>query len=255
MSFCVICRDKDKSKEIKHELLDKINDTYDEINPDLVIAVGGDGTIIKAVHQYPNAVIFGVHTGHLGFYAKYNVDDLDVLINDINNKEYNVEEVELLSINAKDDSNVILNKAINEISIVSPLRAMVLDVYIDAELLEHYKGTGLCISTPAGSTAFNKSLNGSIIESELKTIQLTEIAGINSNAYRTLSSPLVLNSNRVITLKSNNPINIFITVDYLSYEIKNFKEMVIKYNGEIAKMAYHNKESFIERLKRTFLID
>ena len=59
----------------------------------------------------------------------------------------------------------------------------------------------------------------------------------------------------VITLKSNNPINIFITVDYLSYEIKNFKEMVIKYNGEIAKMAYHNKESFIERLKRTFLID
>ncbi len=51
--------------------------------PELVIAVGGDGTIIKASHQYPNAVIFGVHTGHLGFYANYGVEDVEVLIDNI----------------------------------------------------------------------------------------------------------------------------------------------------------------------------
>ena len=53
---------------------------YDEKNPDLVISIGGDGTILEAVHQYLMLMLFvGIHTGTLGFYTDYQVDEVDQL--------------------------------------------------------------------------------------------------------------------------------------------------------------------------------
>lgn len=254
MKYCIINRTDKKTFQIVDYIKSKINLTYDVSNPDIIIAVGGDGTIIKAAHLYPNAIIFGVHTGHLGFYAKYTTNEIEVLISDINNNEFNIEENDLLSCNIIDskDEKKSFN-ALNEITILTPPRTLILDVYIDDEYFEKFRGTGLCISTPSGSTAYNKSLHGSIIDPLLNTIQLTEIAGINSNAYRTLSSPLVLSSKRRIKLDSLMPQDVFITVDNLSYNIKGFKNLEIYYANKHIKMAYHKKEGFLKRLNRTFL--
>lgn len=254
MKYCIINRADEKTFQIVDYIKSRINLVYDDNNPDIIIAVGGDGTIIKAAHMYPNAILFGVHTGHLGFYAKYTTDEIDNLISDINNNDYNYETNDLLSCNIIDgDNNVISLDALNEITILTPPRTLILDVYIDKEYFEKFRGTGLCISTPSGSTAYNKSLHGSIIDPLLNTIQLTEIAGINSNAYRTLSAPLVLASQRRIKLDSLMLQDVFITVDNLSYNIKSFKSLEIYYANKHVKMAYHKKEGFLKRLNRTFL--
>jgi NAD+ kinase len=259
MNYCIIIRDNDESLKIKQEIMNRINHNYDEKNPDFVVAIGGDGTIIKASHTYPNAIIFGIHSGHLGYYANYSSNDIDILVDDINNGSFKVENVDLLSAEFVTKSGNIVNDiALNEVTIVSPLRTLMLDIYIDNSYLERFRGTGVCISTPTGSTAYNKSLHGSVVDTKLKIMQMTEIAGINSNAYRTLSSPLVLSSDRRIKLdlvdgheKKND---VFITVDHISYSIKDLKCLYIFYDNKKMKMAYNKPEEFINRISRSFLI-
>ena len=73
MSYCCLVREDKASLEIEKEIKTRIKLSYNDVDPEIVVAIGGDGTIIKASHLYPNAIIFGIHTGHLGFYANYSV--------------------------------------------------------------------------------------------------------------------------------------------------------------------------------------
>ena len=66
-----------------------------------------------------------------------------------------------------------------------------MNIFIDDKLVECYNGDGLVISTPTGSTAFNYSLRGSIVDPRLDLIQITPIAPMNSIAYKTLSSSIL----------------------------------------------------------------
>lgn len=253
MKYCVICRDLDESSKIKEELMNNITLEYDEKSPDLVIAVGGDGTIIRCAHQYPNSTIFGIHTGHLGFFANYTRNDLNKLINAINTNTYNVEVLDTLV--AKVSGNTLDELfALNEITVVSPLKTLTCDVYIDDIFFERFRGTGLCISTPFGSTAYNKALGGAVIDSALKTIQVTEMAGINSTAYRTLGSPLLLSSNRRIKLDFLENVDLYVTSDHIAENSDKYKSIEITYKQKSIKMAYTENIDFIKRIHRTFLI-
>lgn len=258
MSYCIITRDDIKSKSITKELKSKIKAKYDEENPKCVIAVGGDGTLLRAFHLYPNSIIFGLHTGHLGFYSNYFVSDIDTIAKAINEDSYNIEEIDLIEVDFIDGyGNHYHDKALNEVTIVGPTRTLRIDVYIGNNFFEHFRGTGFCISTPTGSTAYNKSLNGSVVDPSLKCIQLTEIAAINSNAYRTISSPMVLGIDKIIELKSDDThnTNAFVTVDDKPYSLDTFREMKVYSSKSKLKMAYHNRQDFLSRISRTFLND
>ena len=259
LKYCIIVRDNEKSKKIQEILISKIKHEYNDKTPDYVVAVGGDGTIIKASHKYPNAVIFGIHTGHLGHYANYSVDELDIAIENINNSNFKVQKLDVLAAEFVTNSGNIVNDfALNEVTIVSPLRTLILDVWIDNDFLERYRGTGLCISTPSGSTAYNKSLHGSVIDSRLRTMQLTEMAGINSTAYKSLGSPIVLSYERRIKLDLvegyEARTDLFITVDHISYSLRDLKSLYIFYNNKTINMAYNKPEEFVNRINRSFLI-
>ncbi len=256
MKYLTVVKNDQESKKVEEKIREKIKLEYSKESPDYVIAIGGDGTIIQASHSYPNAIIFGVHTGHLGFYANYDVDKLDELINDINSNTFETLDIEYISCEVIDKNNnvLLLGEALNEVTILTPLRTLILDVNIDGKHFETFRGTGLCVSTTFGSTGYNKSLHGAVVDTSLDAFQLTEIAGINSNVYRTLASPLVLSKNRVIELvNSNNMEKAYITVDFLAKEISDFKAIRIKSSNDKIKMAYHEYEDHLKRIKRAFL--
>ena len=254
MSYCILYKDNIDSYNLENTFKSQINDIYDDVNPDIVIAVGGDGTIIRAVHTYPKALIFGLNAGHLGYYCKYTIKDLDLLINDINNKDYKIEEIPILStLVYKDNDLVLKERSINESVVLSPLKTLMLEVKIDSTVLESFKGNGLCFSTSCGSTGFNRSLNGSIVDRDLNVIQMTEIAGITSSAYKSLSSPLIISGTRKISLKPLYQTQVYVSVDNIAYEFEELDEIVIKYMGDMVKIAYHNEEEFIKRLNRAFI--
>ena len=148
MKYWIVNKEDRVSLEIKESLFKEIELSLDEISPDLVVVVGGDGTFIHAVHQYPNAIFFCVHTGHLGFYSNYTIENLRQLIDDINKKEYQIETLDTLYCQFLNGTNWIAAFAVNEMTILMPPRTLILNVLVDEEHLETFRGTGLCISTP-----------------------------------------------------------------------------------------------------------
>ncbi|MED4971290.1 NAD(+) kinase, partial [Parageobacillus toebii] len=102
---------------------------------------------------------------------------------------------------------------------------LVIDVEIRGDLFETFRGDGLCISTPTGSTAYNKALGGAILHPSLEAIQVTEMASINNRVFRTIGSPLVLPAHHTCILKPVNNVDFQITIDHLSLLHKDVKSI------------------------------
>ena len=254
VKYCIVYNKAEKNKELVDKLKKEVLCDYDEKNPNYVITLGGDGTILRAFHKYPDAIIFAVHVGHLGFYTNYRIDEIDSVIDAINNHKYKVSALNLLNVSFKDKDEDKVVTALNEITITSVTKTLILDVFIDNNYLERFRGTGVCVCTPTGSTAYNKSLHGAVIDFNIDAIELTEIAGINSNSYRTLASPLVLSKERVIKLINIKNNDAYLTVDNTSYKLASGELVEVKMSQKVLKMAFTNREGFIKRLNRTFLI-
>ncbi len=133
----------------------------DREHPELVIVIGGDGAMLRAIHQYMDqldrAAFVGLHTGTLGFYTDYDAAEIDQFINELLTNTMTIEGQSLVeAVFEHSDQAPLL--ALNEIRFENPMRTLEADVYIDGQLLERFKGNGLNVSTPSGSTAYNKSL-------------------------------------------------------------------------------------------------
>lgn len=256
MSYAIVTKEDEKSYKIRDFLIDKIKDEYDETKPTKVITVGGDGTFLKAVHMFEknidNIVFFIYNTGHLGYFSNYDDDSLNALIEQVNSNEYKVSQYSMLDYKINTSDGITEGRALNEVTIINPTRTLMLDVFMDNVLLEHFRGTGVCISTPAGSTAYNKSLGGAVIDASLDAFQVTEIASINSKIFHTLSSPLVLSKCHEVEFKSEGNSTIWITVDSKSININNFNSIAITLSDK--KISYaKNGITLIKRLIKNFI--
>lgn len=252
MKYTIYSRKQDEiTLGIIKEIKERIKLEYDENNPDIVITVGGDGTILRAVHKYVDmvdkVVFFGVKTGHLGFYTNFTKDSINELIEKINTNNYDIETHSLLEW----ETNKNKGYAINEVTIINPTATQIVDVFIDDDKFETVRGTGLCISTPNGSTAFNKSLDGPVVDHSLECIILSEIASLNSNAYRSLNSPLVLSTNHKLELKFSNAN--FLTSDHLKYELDGNDYVKCVLSKKKIKFGKRDNTVFIDRIKKAFL--
>ncbi len=257
LKYCVVSKSDEVSINLKNKIIKEIKLEYSEENPNIVITIGGDGTTLKALHRYENMIerilFFGINTGHLGFLTNFRPDEIDKVITMINESMFAVENVGLLSYTiTMKNGEKIEGLALNEVTLINPPRTLIVDVSINETLLEHFRGTGLCISTPFGSTAYNKSLHGSVVDPSLSAFQLTEIASINSNAYRTLGSPILLANDKIVKIQSHQPIEVYFTVDQLSYKLSDFVELKCSYDEKYVKFA-HNNIGFMDRLKKAFI--
>lgn len=189
--------------DIATSIISKISEynfDFDQDNPDIVIFVGGDGTFLRAVHEYlpniDNICFVGINQGTLGFYPDFDFEDLDDILTSFQNDEYSVRTCSLLE--AIFEDKTIL--AVNEIRIENPFHTLISEVFLDGDYLETFRGNGLCVSSTLGSSAYNKSLGGSIIASNLEIMQLTEIAPINNRIYHSINSPIIVGDNSEIVL-------------------------------------------------------
>lgn len=163
---------------------------------ELIICIGGDGALLKTIHScgFPKCPVIGVNTGHLGFFQEVRPEDLDRFITDYENHNYSIQELStvMATVTAK-DGHEYKHIGLNEIVIQGrPSYAVHLHISIDDKPIEKFSGDGILIATPAGSTAYNYSLGGSIVDPRLKLLQVTPIAPMNTTAYRSFTSSLLL---------------------------------------------------------------
>ena len=254
-TYAIVSKQDEKSIELSNKMRIELDTfmTYDEAHPELVISVGGDGTMIYSVHKYIHQLdevsFIGIHSGTLGFLTDYQKDEYLELIEDIRQGEYHIYNRCLLSVKMGDVSYM----ALNEVRLENNRRSQVLGVYINGDFLETFRGNGLCVSTASGSTAYNKSLGGAVINSGAGLMQLTEIAGIHHNAYRSLGSSLILDESQTIKLEGNQFKHALIGIDHIHLQMDDVESIEVTIGKRYVNFIEYKEMSFIKRVRRAFI--
>lgn len=162
---------------------------------ELNITIGGDGAFLRGVKEsnFSTVPFVGINTGTLGFYPEISPDNLDVFIKDYMSGNYIINKVNLIECEILSHGNSQIIYAVNDIIIKrKDMKTIHMDVYIASNQLEKISGDGLIISSPLGSSGYNKSAGGSLVYPSLKTLQITPLSPIISNAYRCLDCSIIV---------------------------------------------------------------
>ena len=262
MTFTIFTFDSEQNTRIKQELEKKLtqkNFMFDSRDPELVFTIGGDGTVLRAIHHYLDAgklekvKFIGIHTGHLGYYTDWLPEELDAMVKFLTTQEIQSYNYPLLEAKLCAGAKTRYRYALNEFTIVNAKRTQHLDIKINDMFLESFRGTGVCISSPTGSTAYNKALGGAIIYPSLPVYQLTEMASINSNVYRTIGSPLIIPKEQKLILESENWEGMTLTQDHLELDISQLTAIHITLSDKHVQFVKRKGGLFWNRVKDHFL--
>lgn len=169
---------------------------------DLAVAMGGDGTMLRAVDLVSQAgvPVLGVYFGHLGYLTEVDPVDLDDALDRFLAGSYRVEERMTLEValTSADGGPVQTRVALNEAVVqrASGSLTVRIDVRVDGAQFKTYVADGLIVATPTGSTAYNLSVRGPIVEPELEAILLTAVS-----PHELFDRTLVFGSSRELRLE------------------------------------------------------
>jgi NAD+ kinase len=143
--------------------------------------------------------------------------------------------------------------AVNEVRVENPFLTLVTHVEIDQYPLETFRGSGLIVSSTLGSSAYNKSLGGALVDVQLETLQLTEMAAIQNNAYRSLGSSLILEGGKVITFRGDFDKAIY-GYDYQSIHVNTtIEEVKVRLSKKTFKLVHQQRNNYYQTIKNTFV--
>ncbi|MBS9335771.1 MULTISPECIES: NAD kinase [Fructobacillus] len=262
MKVALYHNDQERSLKIVKELkaeLDRQGIEQDDANPDLVITVGGDGTLLGAFHEYiglkEDLRFVGLHTGHLGFYTDWLGNEVKELVASLVKDSGERVSYPLLKLTTKMvDGTTEEYLALNEATVKQPVGTLVADIYLGDHHFEGFRGDGVAIATPTGSTAYNKANGGAVLHPSLQAIQMSEIASINNRVFRTLGSPLIVPTGQSITVKPKHQ-SFLITCDQLEI----LAEDVVSVTFEVAEQSIHFASyrhlDFWHRVQEAFIAD
>ncbi len=197
--------DNNEAKSWEEKIINQLKKNGIKINldsekPEVVIILGGDGTILEAVRKFSkfNPLFLGLNLGHVGFLA--SVRDENEFINAINKfieNKYSITERMMMDSKVMRNKKIIKNyTALNDVSIQNLLGMVKLSVSIDNHPLQNIHGSGMLVATATGSTAYNLSAHGPIVMPDIRCFIITEILDHNIP-----TPPLVVKQNRIIEIK------------------------------------------------------
>ena len=125
---------------------------------DVIVALGGDGTFLRAVHRFPETLILGINLGGLGYLASVERKDFESALKMLVEGRYRISNRVMLSVNGR-------FAALNDIVIVRDQsgHSTRLDLKQDGRLVAHYMADGLIFATPTGSTAYSLAAGGPVL--------------------------------------------------------------------------------------------
>ena len=253
--FITVAKKNENSKKLEKKILDELLQygwTENREEPDTVIFIGGDGTLLYAVQKYLDQLdhvnFVGIHTGTLGFFTDYTEDEYDVFINDIKTKEPKIFCSRLLQIN----TNQAEYYALNEMRIENVKRTQVIDVLVDNEQFETCWGSGVCLSTQAGSTAYNRSLGGAVIDSGISLMQMAEITAIQHSKHRSLGNPYILKPDRIVEFVSDDFSDALLCFDHRHESLEGVYKVTCTTSNHGVRFARYREYSYLKRLKNLY---
>ena len=221
---------------------------------DLLISIGGDGTILDCVKfiRDSNIPVAAINDGRLGFLADINKDKVNNLINAIHTHNYDIEKRVLLHVDASDDEVFgDLNFGLNEVTLhkTDTSSMIIVHTYLNGEFLNSFWADGLIASTATGSTAYSLSCNGPIIMPIANAFVLTPVAPHNLNAR-----PLVVPDSSILSFEVETRSNNYLCSIDSRYEKvdENFKIAVRKEAFTFNLLRLH-ENSYIKTLRHKLM--
>lgn len=265
MKYFVLDRGDSLSKALAERFNGLMASNGLELNgsePDVVVSIGGDGTLLHAFHMFKDRLdsiaFVGIHTGHLGFYADWNADEIEELAGLMaagDPLQDKIVKYPLVKIELTTPAGVETFLALNEFTLKGADATLVAQLNINDAAFEMFRGDGICISTPSGSTAYNKSLGGALIHPSLEAIQIAEIASINNRVYRTVGSSLILPKHHYCDIAPRREQKVVLNVDHLVVPHTS----VLKVRSMVAerkvKFARYRPFPFWNRVREAFVGD
>lgn len=174
-----------KKKEVGFYIVKRAGELTEQV--DMMLVLGGDGTILQAARETAgkNIPMLGVNLGTLGYLSEVEIENIEEAIDKLITEEVEKEERMMLcgEITGKLSKRPI-SPALNDISITrcGPLQIITLKIFVNGKFLCTWKADGIIISTPTGSTGYNMSAGGPIVEPGARLILITPICAHTMNA-------------------------------------------------------------------------
>ncbi len=181
------------NKKVKAEIV--IND--EEIKEgDIVVTIGGDGTLLKGFHLFHEILVFGIHMGKLGFLAHVDYEDWKRAIDSVINCRYSIMRKTLVGMKLRKETYIALNDIV--LATKFPGRLIEYNVIVNEQKL-NFLSDGLIVSTPTGSTAYNFANYGPVVDEKTESMTLNPLVPHNIS-FR----PIVLSKKERVRLFLGN---------------------------------------------------
>lgn len=218
---------------------------------DVICSIGGDGTFLESSRLSCGCPTIGINCGTLGYLTDVNPEDIDKAMEDLLNNRYYIEERMMLEGELlKENGDIIeIPSALNDISISKNTFGVVrFDCIIDDKLINSYTADGIILCTPTGSTAYNLSCGGPIVDPTANIITLTPIA-----PHTVLNRSIILSDKSKIEIKITelrNNTTSYVLYDGRPLEITTGDTVRIRKSEQVTKIIKLNWQSFIENIRR-----
>ena len=242
-------------KEGYYDLYNNQTIEFDHNLIELVICIGGDGSLISIIRRMEENQIpvLGIHIGNLGFLNQANINNYQEIINEVfSSANFKLSSYNLINAyvdNANNETEDFSLIALNDIVIKHSdlLRLITMDISIDREYLNRYASDGMIFSTPLGSTAYSLSAGGPIVLHEINSIIITPIS-----AHSLSARPIIIDGDKEVKVtfpKHNNRINI-VSDGQVQKDINSDSVVIIKKSKIVAKLIRTDAmESYYSKLK------
>jgi len=245
-----VCIEGNKGKEIGMEELNCPTEKFLK-NVDLIISLGGDGTLLRAARlaATKDIPVFGVNLGGLGFLTQVGIDGLEKSLEKLYQGKYFLDERMMLNCTVKRREEEIKKfTALNDVVIGKGAfaRIICLTTYVNNDYVITYSADGLVVSTSTGSTAYSLSAGGPIVNPNINSIILTPICP------HTLSArPLIVGENDQVKIKlESSEEKVMVTIDgQEGFVLKPKDEVIIKKSDRKAHLITFKEKSFYAILR------
>lgn len=248
--YNLIVKNKDFTHYSKFGTFDALDSSFE-----LLISIGGDGTILRASTMVGDLgiPIVGINTGRLGFLATIQNDGIENAIDAILSGNYKISKRSLLSISTTQKNKDLIehNFALNEIAVSrkNTTSMITVETRLNGEYLTSYWSDGLIVSTPTGSTGYSLSCGGPILTPDTDSFILTPIAPHNLSAR-----PLVIEDSTEIELQvSGREDQFLVSLDSRIATLDNKTIITIKKAPFKINMIELSTESFLDTLRKKLL--
>lgn len=212
-----------------------------------LIAMGGDGTLLRISHHYGslNIPICGINLGHLGFMADIPANDILPSLADLLKEEYKIDDRLVLEVSNGHApplyavNDIVLHRAKNY-SLIE------LDIHVDGVYVNTFVADGIIIATPTGSTAYSLAAGGPILSPNLEAIVITPIC-----PHTISNRPIVLTADKKIEieyLSEYDPIDV--RADGLdAYSMKSHEKLTIQRSQRAFKLVNLHRHEYFATLR------